>query len=139
MTFIWKIILATVCYIYSTVIRSVLMYEAVIWHMSSNVNRSETTHQNYKNESVKKLVKMQNKCLWIITDAYKIMLMTILEIKTHTLLLNLYLNTKLVSFHWWHKKSDMKKMIRKTCEKIWKCFCHDNVSRNLIINKRQML
>ena len=46
------------------------------------------------------------------------MLMIILETETYTLLLDLYLNTRLVSFHQQHKKSDMKKMIRKTCKKI---------------------
>src|SRR5436190_14364230 len=106
--------------------------------MSSDINRLETTHQNYKNKLIKKLVKMQNKCLQIIINTYKIMSTTVLEIKTHTSSLNLYLNTRLASFHQQHKKSNMKKMIRKTCEKIQKHFCHDNVNKNLIIDKKQM-
>ena len=64
------------------------------------------------------------------------MLIIILEIKTYISLLNLYLNTRLVSFHQQHKKSDMKKMIRKTCEKIQKYFCHNNISKNFIINEK---
>ena len=65
------------------------------------------------------------------------MLMIILEIKTYTSLLNLYLNIRLVSFHQQHKKSDMKELIRKTYEKIQKHFCHNNVSRDFIIDERQ--
>ena len=137
-TFIWEIMLATVYHIYNTVIRSVLTYEVTVWHMSLNANESEMTYWNYKNELIKKLVKMQNKCLWVVTDAYKIILTAVLETETHTLLLNLYLNIKLVNFYQQHKKSNMKKMIRKTCEKIWKYLCHNNVSRNFITDKKQM-
>ena len=61
---------------------------------------------------------MQNKYLQIIINAYKIILMTVLKIKTHIFLLNLYLNTRLINFCQQHKKSDMKKMIKKTCKKI---------------------
>ena len=116
--FIWKVMLATICHIYSIVIRSVLTHRAAVWHMSLNVNRSEMTCQNYKNRSVKKLVKMQNKCLQVIADVYKITSTAVLETETHIFSFDLYLNTRLVSFHWQHKKSDMKEMIRKTCEKI---------------------
>ena len=136
--FIWEIMLATAHHIYSTVIRSVLTHKITIWHTNLNVNESETIHQNYKNKLIKKLVKMQNKCLQVIISTYKIMLTAVLKTETHTSLLNLYLNTRLVSFCWWHKKSDMKKMIRKTCKKIWKCFCHNNINKNLITNKKQM-
>src|SRR5947208_717748 len=104
--------------------------------MSSDMNRLKMTCQSYKNRLIKKLVKMQNKCLQVITDIYKIMLMTVLETETHTFLLNLYLNTRLASFHQQYKKSDMKKMIRKTCKKIQKCFYHDNVSRDFITDKK---
>ena len=138
MIFIWKIMLATACHIYNTVIRSVLMYKVTVWHTDSDANKSETTCWNYKNKLIKKLIKMQNKCLQIIIDAYKIILTVVLKTETHIFLLNLYLNTRLVSFHQQHKKSDMKKMIKKTCEKIWKYFYHNNVSRNFITDKKQM-
>ena len=118
MIFIWKVILAIAHHIYSTVIRSVLMHKAAVWHMNPDMNKLRMTHQNYKNKLVKKLVKMQNKYLWVVINAYKIMSTTVLKIKTHIFLLDLYLNTRLVSFHQWHKKSDMKKMIKKTCKKI---------------------
>ena len=137
MIFIWKVMLATMCHIYSTVIRLVLTHEITVWHMSSDANRSEITHQNYKNKLIKKLVKMQNKYLWIIINVYKIISIIILETETHIFLFNLYLNTRLVSFCWQHKKLNMKKMIRKTCEKIWRCFYHNNVSKNLITNEKQ--
>ena len=67
--------------------------------MSSDTNKSETTHQNYKNKSVKKLVKMQNKYLQVIISTYKITSTVVLETETHIFSLDLYLNTKLVSFH----------------------------------------
>ena len=136
--FTWEVMLATACHIYSTVIWSVLTHEVTAWHMNLNMNELEMTHQSYKNRLIKKLVKMQNKCLWVVADTYKIMLMIVLETKTHTLSLNLYLKTRLVSFHQQHKKSDMKKMIRKTYEKIQKHFHHNNISRNLITDKKQM-
>src|SRR5947207_12558310 len=100
------------------------------------MNRLRTTHQNYKNRLIKKLVKMQNKCLQVVISTYKIMLMIILEIETHTFLLDLYLNTRLVSFHQQYKKSDMKEMIRKTYEKVQRHFCHNNISKNLITDKK---
>ena len=135
--FIWKVILITAHHIYSTVIRSVLMHEAAAWYTDLNMNESEIICWDYKNRSVKKLVKMQNKCLQVITSAYKIILMIILETETHISLLNLYLNTRLVSFCQQHKKSDMKELIRKTCEKIWRHLYHSNVSRNLITDEKQ--
>ena len=137
MTFIWEIMLATACHIYSAVIRSVLMHEITVWHMSLNVNKLKMTCWSYKNRLIKKLVKMQNKYQQVVINAYKIILMIVLETETHIFLLNLYLNIRLVSFYQWHKKSDMKKMIRKTCEKIWRHFYHSNVSSNLIIDERQ--
>ena len=42
--FIWEVMLAIACHIYSTVIRSVLTHRAVIWHTNSDINRSEMTH-----------------------------------------------------------------------------------------------
>src|SRR5436190_2256710 len=86
------------------------------------MNRLKMTCQNYKNRLIKKLVKMQNKCLQVIVNAYKIILTIILKTETHTSLLNLYLNTRLASFHQQHKKSDMKEMIRKTCKKFKNIF-----------------
>ena len=136
MTFIWKIMLVTVYHIYSTVIRSVLTHRAAVWHTDSDTNKSEMTCWSYKNELIKKLVKMQNKYLWVVISTYKIMLMIVLETETHTFSLDLYLNTRLASFYQQHKKSDMKEMIRKTCKKIQKHLHHNNISRNLIINKR---
>src|SRR5438034_5660317 len=105
--------------------------------MSPDVNESETTCQNYKNRSVKKLVKMQNKCLQVIISTYKITSTIVLETKTHTFSLNLYLNTRLANFHQQHKKSDMKEMIRKTCKKIQRHFHHNNISRDFITDKKQ--
>ena len=136
--FIWEIMLATAYYIYNTVIKSILMHEITIWHTDLNMNESKTTCQNYKNESIKKLVKMQNKYLWVVVSIYKIMLTIVLETETYIFLLDLYLNIRLVSFHQQHKKSDMKEMIRKTCKKIWRYFYHNNVSRNFITNKKQI-
>ena len=110
MTFIWRVMLTTACHIYNTVIRSVLMHEVTVWHMSLNVNELKMTCWSYKNRLIKKLVKMQNKCLWVVVSTYKIILTAVLETETHTLLLNLYLNIKLVNFYQQHKKSDMKKL-----------------------------
>jgi len=117
-TFIWEIILVTAHHIYNTVIRSILTHKTAVWHTNSDANESETTHQNYKNRLIKKLIKMQNKYLWVVINTYKIILTVVLETKTHTSSFNLYLNIRLVSFHQQHKKSDMKKIIRKTCKKI---------------------
>src|SRR5947207_10519638 len=105
--------------------------------MSSDMNELRMTHQNYKNKSVKKLVKMQNKYLQIVVSTYKITSTIVLKTKTYIFLLNLYLNIKLVSFHQQHKKSDMKEMIRKTYKKIQKCFHHNNINKNFIIDKKQ--
>ena len=134
--FIWRVTLATVYHIYSTVIRSVLMHEITIWHTDLNVNELRTTYQSYKNRLIKKLVKIQNKYLQVIVSIYKIMLIAILETETHIFLLDLYLNTRLVSFYQQHKKSDMKEIIRKIYKKIQRYLYHDNINRNFITNER---
>ena len=66
------------------------------------------------------------------------MLTAVLKTETYTSLLNLYLNIRLVSFYQQHKKSDMKKMIRKTCKKIQRYLYHNNINKNLITDERQI-
>lgn len=98
MTFTWEVMLTTARQIYNVMIRLAMTHDAVTWHLGSDAGVERAAWWDYKNSSIKKLAKMQNKCLWIIVRIYKVTLIIILKTETHIFLLNLYLNIRLVSF-----------------------------------------
>ena len=63
-----------------------------------------------------RLINIQNKCLWVISKIYKIILIAVLEIKIYILFLNLHLNIKLAKFCQYHKQSEMKELVIKSCK-----------------------
>lgn len=66
----------------------------------------------------KRLAKMQNQCLRAVTGVYKVTPVAILETKTYTLSLDLYLNTKLASFRCQHRIADIEELVKSECEMI---------------------
>jgi hypothetical protein len=78
--FTWEACFSRIKLIYTTIIRSIIIYDFIIWHAS---------HERSNNVVVatKKLIKLQQQNLRLINDNFKTMSMQILEIKTHVQLI----------------------------------------------------
>jgi hypothetical protein len=78
--FTWKAYLSRIRLIYTTIIRSIIIYDFISWHAS---------HERSNNVVVatKKLVKLQQQSLRLISDNFKTISMQILETKTHVQLI----------------------------------------------------
>ncbi len=113
--FIWKIMFVSTQQIYSTVIRSVLVYRSAVWHLSSSL-KIIVSH-TVKNIAVK-LTDIQNRCLQVILEIYKIISITALKTETYTLSLDLHLNVKLIKFYQCHKLLEMKELVIRSCKQI---------------------
>jgi hypothetical protein len=74
--FTWKACFSKIRLIYTTIIRSIIIYDFIIWHAS---------HERSNNVVVatKKLIKLQQQNLRLINDNFKTISMQILEIKIH--------------------------------------------------------
>ena len=114
--FIWSIIFASTWQIYSAIIRSALAHEAVIWH-SLQSEKQRDKKMSLKDSAVR-MTSIQNKCLWIVSEVYHAISISVLKTETFTSSLNLYLNTRLTQFWLRHKESDMKNLIKNACFKI---------------------
>ena len=110
----WEIIFVRAHQIYSVMIRSALIYETAVWHIFSSIEKEMWQIRN----SAVKLEKIQNKCLQIVTEIYRVISVTVLKTKVYTLSLKIYLNFKIADFHRCHWNSEMKKVITKICRKI---------------------
>ena len=112
--FIWGVTFASAWQIYSTVIRSALIYRSAVWHLLSPPAQEVAASHAAKSIAVK-LINIQNRCLQVVSEVYKIMLVAALKIETYILSLNLYLNVKLIKFYQYHKQSEMKELVIKSC------------------------
>ncbi len=74
--FIWEACFAKIKLIYTTIIRSIIIYDFIIWYAS---------HERSNNvvATTKKLDKLQQQNLRVINDNFKAISMQILEMKTH--------------------------------------------------------
>ena len=112
MIFIWEIMFISAQQIYSTVIRSVLIYKSAVWHLSSSL---KTAVSHIVKSTAVKLTDIQNRCLQVVSEVYKIILVVALETETYILSLDLYLNVKLTKFCQCHKQSEIKELVIKSC------------------------
>jgi hypothetical protein len=76
----WDVIFVKVRQIYTTMIRSTIIYEFVVWHIFKKI-------KNVKS-SINKLTIMQNKCLWTIAKAFRITLISMLKAEIYIFLMN---------------------------------------------------
>jgi hypothetical protein len=78
--FTWKACFSRIKLIYTTIIRSIIIYDFITWHES---------HKRSNNVVVatKKLIKLQQQNLRLINDSFKTISMQILETKTHVQLI----------------------------------------------------
>jgi hypothetical protein len=64
------------------------------------------------------MASVQNKCLRIVSGAYRATPISVLETETFTPPLDLYLDAKLAQFRLRHKESGMEDLVKNTCLKI---------------------
>ncbi len=114
MIFIWKVMFVSAQQIYSAVIRSALIYESAVWYLFSLSEQRVVISHAVKSIAIK-LTDIQNRCLQVVSEVYKIISVAALEIKIYILFLNLYLNVKLAKFHQHHKQSEMKELVIRSC------------------------
>jgi hypothetical protein len=81
-TFTWSVIFCKIRMLYTFVIRSILIYETTIWHIL----------KTKKTRIINKLAVIQNKCFRIIFEVFRVTFVSILEIETHVLFIDLHLN-----------------------------------------------
>jgi hypothetical protein len=79
---IWRIIFSKSRVVYIFVIRSIIIYVSSIWHMF----KKKRTSIN------EKLTMLQNKCLRIVTDVFRVTLISVLKVKTYIISMNIHLN-----------------------------------------------
>ena len=65
-----------------------------------------------------KLEKMQNKCLQIVTEVYRVTSTTVIKTEIYTLSLSIYLDFRVTSFHRCHKNAGMEEIVTAACNKI---------------------
>jgi hypothetical protein len=107
-TFTWDVIFRKIRMLYTFVIRSVLIYETTIWH----------TLKTKKTKIINKLVIIQNKCLRNVFEIFRVTLVSILEIETHVLFIDLHLNQLQTHTRYCMRIESMSLMIRRKCDKI---------------------
>ena len=110
----WRVIFVRACQIYSVMIRSALIYEAAVWHILSSIEKEVWQIRSL----AVKLEKIQNKCLWTVTEVYKAISVMMLKTEVYTHSLKIYLDFKIADFCRYHQNSEMKKVIIKICRKI---------------------
>ena len=91
-----------------------MAYGAAVWHTSSPIGEEV---RQVRSPAVK-LEKVQNKCLWTVTEAYRATPVAVLKTEVYTPPLKVYLDSKVAGFRRRHRDSGMKKVITKICRKI---------------------
>jgi hypothetical protein len=74
--FTWKTCFSRIKLIYTMIIRSIIIYDFIIWHMSHECSNNIVV-------ATKKLIKLQQQNLRLINDNFKTISMQIFETKTH--------------------------------------------------------
>jgi hypothetical protein len=110
--------------IYSAVVRPALAYGSAVWHNPSSLEQGGQQQggqqqggqrkRAYKGIAAK-LAVVQNKCLRVVSGAYKATPVAALETETNTPPLDLYLDAKLVKFRLRHKHSGMEELVTRAC------------------------
>jgi hypothetical protein len=80
----WDAIFVRIKQIYTTMIRSTIIYEFVVWHILKKV-------KNVKS-SINKFIIMQNKCLRTIVEAFRITFISMLKAKIYIFFMNAHLD-----------------------------------------------
>ncbi len=109
--FTWKTCFSRIKLIYSTIIRSIIIYDFIIWHASHERSNSVVV-------ATKKLVRLQQQSLRLINDNFKTISMQILETKTHVQLIQLHMTRLQIFFKQRMKKHKHDELIENFCRQI---------------------
>ncbi len=109
--FTWKACFSRIKLIYSTIIRSIIIYDFIIWHASHERSNSVVV-------ATKKLVRLQQQNLRLINDNFKTISMQILETETHVQLIQLYMTRLQIFFKQRMKKHKHDELIENFCRQI---------------------
>jgi hypothetical protein len=103
-------IFARVRQIYTTMIRSTIIYEFVVWHILKKVKNVKT--------STNKLIIMQNKCLRTITEMFKVTLISMLEAEIYISLIDAHLDQLQTSIKIRLRFEKLQRLIANSCKTI---------------------
>jgi hypothetical protein len=109
--FTWETCFSRIKLIYSTIIRSIIIYDFIIWHASHECSNSVVV-------ATKKLVRLQQQSLRLINDNFKTISMQILETKTHVQLIQLHMTRLQILFKQRMKKHKHDELIESFCRQI---------------------
>ncbi len=109
--FTWEVCFSKIRLIYSTIIRSIIIYDFFIWHASHERSNSVVV-------ATKKLVRLQQQSLRLINDNFKTISMQILEIKIHVQLIQLHMTRLQIFFRQRMKKHKHDELIESFCRQI---------------------
>jgi hypothetical protein len=109
--FTWKACFSRIRLIYTTIIRSIIIYDFIIWHASHERSNSVVV-------ATKKLVKLHQQNLRLINDNFKTISMQILETKTHVQLIQLHMTRLQIFFKQRMKKHKHDVLIENFCRQI---------------------
>ncbi len=109
--FTWKACFSRIKFIYSTIIRSIIIYDFIIWHASHERSNSVVV-------ATKKLIRLQQQNLRLINDNFKTISMQILKTKTHVQLIQLHMTRLQIFFKQRMKKHKHDELIENFCRQI---------------------
>jgi hypothetical protein len=109
--FTWEACFSRIKLIYSIIIRSIIIYDFIIWHAS---------YERLNNVVVatKKLIKLQQQNLRLINDNFKTISMQIFETKTHVQFIQLHMTRLQIFFKQRMKKHKHDELIKSFCRQI---------------------
>ena len=99
------------------IIRPALTYGLAIWNSpQSSLQVNEDMRLSKSLAAMLNII--QNKCLRVMTKAYKTISIAVLGSEIFIPPLDLYLNAKLAQFRLCHKESGMEKLVKNACANI---------------------
>jgi hypothetical protein len=107
-TSIWDIIFRKIRVLYIFVVRSILIYEAAVWH----------DLKEKKTRTINKLAIIQNRCLRSIFETFRVILIAVLKTETHVALIDIHLNRLQTHARYRMRVESMSTIISKTCDRI---------------------
>ena len=110
-TFIWRTSLAKFKIVYSAVIKSAIFYASSIW-------RSPCETSRHSKSIDKKLKVIQNECLRVMSEAFRITAIKMLKVETQIESIGIYLNKLQAKTRLRMTMNGFKQRSETTCEKI---------------------
>src|SRR5436190_4314811 len=105
----WGATFASARQIYSAVVRPALAFGAAVWHPPQSGR--QRGKRALPRGPAARLRSVQNKCLRIVSGAYRATPISVLETETFTPPLDLYLDARLAQFRLRHKESGMEQLL----------------------------